>query len=509
MEYRKLPHGTEQECFSVLGLGMGGIQHTPAEEIEAVIRKAIAHGINFFDLCAGGKVYEPFAKAIKGQREKVFLQVHFGAVYDEHGEYGWCRDFDTIKKTFLWELETLDTDYVDFGFLHCVDTSEDFDKLIEIGVLDYLKTLKEQGIVRHIGFSSHTPEVANRILDTGLIDMMMFSINPAYDFEKGDEYGIGSVRERKELFYRCQREGVGISVMKPFFAGQLLDADQSPFGVALNHYQCIQYAIDRPGVLVTVPGVQTMEHLDTLLGFLKASEEEKDYSVIATFTADKVMGTCVYCNHCQPCPEGIDIGLVNKYYDLALAGDALAVSHYDKLSVKADACIQCGHCDSRCPFQVKQSERMREIREKLGKHNVQSKAAYEETMMFPIGAFNAAFAPYFSGSSYLAPISQSQVPIFNVTFEPGCRNNWHVHHADQNGGQILICVAGRGYYQEWGKDAVEMKPGDCINIPTDVKHWHGAAPDSWFSHLAVEVPGENGSTEWLEAVEESEYQKLK
>ncbi len=366
MEYRQLPHGNEHEAFSVLGLGMGGIQHTPADEIEAIIRKAIDNGINFFDLCAGGAVYEPFGRAIMGQREKVFLQVHFGAVYDENGEYGWCRDFETIKKTFLWELETLGTDYVDFGFLHCVDEDEDFDKLIEIGVLDYLKELKDQGIVHHIGFSSHTPSVANRIIDTGVVDMMMFSINPAYDFEKGDEYGIGSVAERRELFNRCQREGVGISVMKPFFAGQLLSAEHSPFGVAMTHAQCLQYAIDRPGVLTAVPGVQTMEHLDTLLEFLNATDEEKDYSVIATFTADKIAGTCVYCNHCQPCPAGIDIGLVNKYYDLALAGDKLAENHYDKLNVKASACLDCGHCDSRCPFGVHQSERMQKIAEKFG-----------------------------------------------------------------------------------------------------------------------------------------------
>ena len=359
MEYRKLPHG--DEMIGVLGLGMGGIQHTPAEEIEAIIRKAIRHGINFFDLCAGGAVYEPFGKAIRGQREKVYLQCHFGAVYDENGEYGWCRDFDTIKKTFQWELEVLGTDYVDFGFLHCVDEMEDFENLMEIGLVDYLKELKAKGTVRHLGFSSHTPSVANRILDTGLMDMMMFSINPAYDFEKGDEYGIGSVGERFRLFQRCQRQGVGISVMKPFFAGQLLSAEHSPFGVALTHSQCLQYTIDRPGVLVAVPGVQTMAHLDQLLAFLDATEEEKDYSVIGSFTADTISGTCVYCNHCQPCPAGIDIGLTNKYYDLALAGDTIAANHYDKLRIKADACLQCGHCESHCPFSVKQMTRMQEI----------------------------------------------------------------------------------------------------------------------------------------------------
>ncbi len=136
------------------------------------------------------------------------------------------------------------------------------------------------------------------------------------------------------------------------------------------------------------------------------------------------------------------------------------------------------------------------------------KDKYQKEILFPIGAPNDGFAQYFTGQSYLAPVSSEQVGIFNVTFEPGCRNNWHIHNADKGGGQILICVGGRGYYQEWGKDAVEMKPGDCVNIPVGVKHWHGAAADSWFSHLAVEVPGENASNEWLEAVNDETYSKV-
>ncbi len=137
------------------------------------------------------------------------------------------------------------------------------------------------------------------------------------------------------------------------------------------------------------------------------------------------------------------------------------------------------------------------------------KDKYQNTILFPIGTPNDGFAKYFIGQSYIAPVSKEQVGIFNVTFEPKCRNNWHIHHADKGGGQILICVGGRGYYQEWGKDAVEMNPGDCINIPVGVKHWHGAAPDSWFSHLAIEVPGENGSNEWLEPVDDTQYGILK
>lgn len=141
--------------------------------------------------------------------------------------------------------------------------------------------------------------------------------------------------------------------------------------------------------------------------------------------------------------------------------------------------------------------------------NNDMKAAHEASMIFPIGKPNDAFAKYFVGQSYLAPISLQQIGVFNVTFEPGCRNNWHIHHSAKGGGQILICIAGRGYYQEWGKEAQLMVPGDVINIPVGVKHWHGATQDSWFSHLAIEVPGENISNEWCEAVSDEQYEKLK
>ena len=136
------------------------------------------------------------------------------------------------------------------------------------------------------------------------------------------------------------------------------------------------------------------------------------------------------------------------------------------------------------------------------------KEAYAKTIMFPIGEANNAYAKYFTGQSYLAPVSTEQVKIYNVTFEPKCRNNWHIHKAKSGGGQMLIAIGGRGYYQEWGKDPIEMTPGDVINIPANVKHWHGAA-DSWFSHLAVELDGVDTSNEWLEPVTDDVYSKLK
>ena len=366
MEYRILPHGNEK--IGVLGLGTGGMENTSPDEIEAIIKKAIASGINFFDMCAGGKcVYEPFGRAIKGSRESIYFQLHFGAVYKENGAYGWSRDLNTIKDTFAWEMKVLGTDYIDFGFLHCVDEDGDFVQIQKNGIFDYVKKLKEQGVVRHIGFSSHTPSVANKLLDTGVMDLMMFSINPAYDLECGDEYGIGTTKERAELLKRCEAEGVGVSVMKPFHGGQLLSESASPFKQALTRNQCIRYSLDRPAVLTVLPGARTMKELCELLEYENATSEDCDYSVIGQFTPQSAVGNCVYCNHCQPCPAAIDIGLVNKYYDLALAGDHMAKDHYSKLVVKADECLQCGHCDKRCPFKVKQQSKMKQIAEYFGK----------------------------------------------------------------------------------------------------------------------------------------------
>lgn len=363
MEYRKLPHG--KESISVLGIGTGGLQNNSTDEIERIIKKAIAMGINYFDLCCGAEnIFAPFGKAIQNCRDKVYIQVHFGAVYDEKGAYGWTRELKRIKETFSWILKELNTDYVDMGFVHCIDDEDDFEEVKRNGILDYIVGLKEKGIVRHIGFSSHTPIVSNKLLDTGLMDMFMFSINPAYDFDLNSHdmgLSMGEVTERMDLFKRAEANGIGISVMKPFYAGKLLDENESPFKVPLSKNQCLQYALDRPAVLTTLPGIRNMNDLEELLPFINASKEELDYSIIGSFNKLITNGICVYCHHCQPCPKGLNIGLINKYYDLAKAGDKLAVLHYDKLNIKASECIHCHHCDKRCPFLVKQSDRMIEI----------------------------------------------------------------------------------------------------------------------------------------------------
>ena len=163
------------------------------------------------------------------------------------------------------------------------------------------------------------------------------------------------------MYRRCEKEGVGITVMKPFAGGQLLDAKLSPFGQALTKNQCIQYALDKPGVLTVLPGFRGPEDLKDVLSYLDASKKERDYSVIGSFTPAESAGRCVYCSHCHPCPKGLDIAMINKYYDLAKAGDELAKDHYRKLELHAGDCIHCGHCNKRCPFHVDQMARMEDI----------------------------------------------------------------------------------------------------------------------------------------------------
>ena len=358
MEYRKLPRGGEN--ISILGLGTSSIGMAGEKEIEAAMAAALEAGINFFDMAsADAAPFPAYGKAIAGMREKLYFQIHFGANY-QGGKYSWTTNLDTIKRSIDWQLSALGTDYIDFGFLHCIDEDSDLDMVLKDGVLEYIQKLKKGGTVRHIGLSSHTPRLVNRVLDMGVIDLVMFSINPGYDYRHGD-YAIGSVEERAALYRRCEAEGVGISVMKAFSGGQLLNPRTSPFGNALTEYQCIQYALDKPGVLTVLPGIRNCEDLRRILGFLNAAAEEKDYSVLGSFAPQDAAGKCVYCNHCQPCPAGLDVGLINKYYDLARAGDQLARSHYDKLEKKAGGCVGCGHCDNRCPFHVAQSDRMAEI----------------------------------------------------------------------------------------------------------------------------------------------------
>lgn len=363
MEYRI--HPRTKDKISVIGIGTGPIYEAPEREAVETLSYACEHGVNYVDFAtAGAETFRYAGLAFASVRRELLYQVHFGANY-ETGEYGWTTDLDKVKGQIDWQLSQLNTDYIDFGMIHCLDSAGDWEQYQENGVLDYLLEMKKSGVVRHIGLSTHTPELAGRILDSGIVEQMMFSINPAYDYQHG-EYAAGSAGERMDLYRRCEAEGVGISVMKPYSGGQLLDDRTSPFGRALTKIQCLQYALDKPGVLTVLPGVRNLDEMKEALSWLEAAPKERDYSVLGTFTPKDVTGTCVYCNHCAPCPAGLNIGLINKYYDLARIGDDMAADHYAKLERHASDCLHCGHCDRRCPFGVAQSRRMEEIREYFG-----------------------------------------------------------------------------------------------------------------------------------------------
>ena len=253
MEYRKLPRGTEQ--ISIIGIGSSAIGMAGEKEIEETIAFALENGVNYFDMAsADAAPFLAYGRAISGNRERVYFQIHFGANY-KTGKYSWTTKLDEIKRSVDWQLKSLKTDYIDFGFIHCIDEQTDWNQILSNGVVDYIQQLKKEGVIHHIGLSSHTPEIVNQVLDQQLIDMLMFSINPAYDYRHG-EYAIGSVDERMTMYRRCEAEGVGISVMKAFSGGQLLNAKTSPFKEAMTEYQCIQYALDKPGVLTVLPGVR-------------------------------------------------------------------------------------------------------------------------------------------------------------------------------------------------------------------------------------------------------------
>lgn len=359
MEYRTLPHGGEK--VSVIGLGAGSLHNSDAAEVECVIDTAVDAGVNHFDFIPSKATpFEPMARAFKRHRADVRLQVHIGACY-ESGSYGWTTNAKQAIAEFEQRLKTLQTDYTDFGFIHCIDEDADLDKVMNGGIWDYAQRMKQEGAIRHLAFSTHSTNIARRLLKTGEMDLAMFSINPMYDYTDESAYGKGEAADRAALYAEFEAAGVGVSVMKAFAGGQLLDAAQSPFGVALTQTQCIQYALDRPGVLTVLPGVRNMNDLNKILTYLDASESERDYSVLGEVTVRKGEPACVYCNHCQPCPSGLQIGLINKYYDLSRLGDEMARDHYMNLEFHAGDCIECGHCDSRCPFSVEQSARMQEI----------------------------------------------------------------------------------------------------------------------------------------------------
>ena len=372
MRYREL--GNTGLQVSEIGLGAEWLERHTEEEVKAVIQRCESYGINILDCwMSNPEVRTKIGNAICGHREKWVIQGHFGSTWQE-GQYVRTRDLPKVKEAFQDLLTRLQTDYIDLGMIHFVDSEAEFRQVMEGEFLAYVKEQREKGVIRHTGMSTHNPQVAKLAALSGEIEMLLFSVNPAFDLlppsEDLNDYFVESYGEglagidplREELYKLCEQRGVGITVMKGYAGGRLFDTRTSPFGVALTPVQCLHYALTRPAVASVLVGYDTPAHVDAAVAYEAATEEERDYaSVLAKAPRHAYSGQCTYCGHCAPCPAGIDIAMVNKLYDLAAMQPevpATVRAHYQALSATAADCIACGGCETRCPFGVPVVERM-------------------------------------------------------------------------------------------------------------------------------------------------------
>ncbi len=377
MNYREL--GATGLRVSEIGLGGEWLERHNTEEVKEVIHYCMEQGINILDCwMSEPNVRSNIGLGIEGHRDHWIIQGHIGSTW-QNGQYVKTRKLPAVKEAFQDLLTRLCTDYIDLGMIHFVDEVAEFHTIMNGEFLEYVKDLKKSGTIRHIGMSTHNPDVAKLAALSGVIEMILFSVNPAFDmlpatedlntyFSEDYDASLGGIaKERVELYQICEREKVGITVMKGYAGGRLFDAAASPFGVALTPVQCLHYCLTRPAIASVMVGYDTCEHVDAAVAYETATEEEKDYaSVLAAAPKHAYAGQCTYCGHCAPCPNKIDIAMVNKLTDLAAMQQEvpeLIKAHYGEMAVNAGDCISCGQCEKRCPFGVKVTEKMKRSRE--------------------------------------------------------------------------------------------------------------------------------------------------
>ena len=380
MKYRML--GKTGLSVSEIGLGAEWLERHTAQEVKAIIDHCEATGINILDCwMSEPNVRSNIGAAISGKRERWVIQGHIGSTW-QNGQYVRTRQMDKVREAFQDLLARLHTEYIDLGMIHFVDEIQEFHRIMEGEFLEYVRQLKKDGVIRHIGMSTHNPQVAKLAAQSGMIEMILFSINPAFDLLPAcenmedyfqDQYDVslqGINPEREELYKICEQNQVGITVMKGYAGGRLFSAQTSPFHVALTPVQCIHYALTRPAVASIMVGYDSIDHVDAAVAYETATDEEKDYaSVLAKAPRHAYYGQCTYCGHCAPCPVGIDIAMVNKLYDLAVMQDEIPGTlraHYNQLSANAKDCIGCKGCETRCPFGVAVASRMEKAAKLFG-----------------------------------------------------------------------------------------------------------------------------------------------
>ncbi len=370
--------------LEVSEIGFGGEwleRHDETESIE-LLKYAHDKGINIVDCwMPDPKSRDIIGKAMEGCRDSWYVQGHIGSTY-QNGQYVRTRDMKHVRPAFEDLLARFHSDYIDLGMIHYIDSVEDWNNTMNGEFIEYVHELHDKGAIKHIGLSTHNPVIGKLAVETGFIEMILFSINPAFDmrpatedlesmFDGYDKDQLSGIDPERARFYQmCEENSVGLTVMKGYFGGALLDKDRSPFGVAFTPAQLIHYALTRPGVSSILCGYDTKEQVDEAVYYENATDDEKDYaSVIANAPLHSYSGQCTYCGHCKPCPVDIDIAMVNKFYDLAAAQKSIPESvaqHYKALKHTASECIGCKGCESRCPFGVKIADRMQQTAELFG-----------------------------------------------------------------------------------------------------------------------------------------------
>ncbi len=381
MKYRSL--GNTGMRVSEIGLGAEWLERHDREEVIRVVRDCEDHGINILDCwMAEPNVRTNIGLGIAGRRDKWIIQGHIGST-QQKGQYVRTRDMSVVPAAFEDFLVRMNTDYVDIGVINYVDEPRDLDEIMNGDFIQYVRRLKADGVIRAVGMSTHNPIIARAIVESGEVDMIMFSINPAFDMRPPNEDIMdlldghydpslaGMDPQRAALYSLCESRGVGITVMKGYAGGRLFDPALSPFGVAMTPVQCLHYALTRPAVASVMVGVETPEQVLAAVAYETATDEEKDFSsVLANAPAHAhPKGQCTYCGHCAPCPRGIDIAMVNKFHDLATMTEEpsdMIRAHYQSLAAHAGDCIGCGGCEKRCPFGVSVVEKMGETKKLFG-----------------------------------------------------------------------------------------------------------------------------------------------
>jgi uncharacterized protein len=381
MQYRML--GRTGLRVSEIGMGCEGFYEEDTAMAGKLLNLAEEAGINYFDLYAPNPdLRRAVGKALKGRREKFFIQAHLSSIW-KNGQYLRTRNLQEVQQGFADLLQQLDVDYIDVGMIHYCDALQDWDTIVRNGVLDYACSLKKAGKIHHIGLSSHNPVAARKAVESGLIEVLLFSINPCYDLQPPDEdvekiwsddaYShplLNMDPDRQRLYELCAERGVGITVMKAFGGGDLLDASLSPAKVALTVPQCLSYALSRPAVATVCCGVHSTKELQDCLSYETLPESQRDFAeALASFPTISWHGHCMYCNHCLPCPQHINIAEVTKFYHLTVAEGTVPETvreHYKVLEHHAGDCIQCGACEKRCPFGVAIRENMRNAKQTFG-----------------------------------------------------------------------------------------------------------------------------------------------